>query len=75
MIGLAVFVWGLPLYVIFQKMLEVIGGEQILQYGMWMSFLSLCQEINEVTFLKAILISCVWIAGFGGFALLGRMRR
>ncbi|MCI7813170.1 MAG: hypothetical protein SO016_07210 [Lachnospiraceae bacterium] len=70
-----IFVWGLPGYVLFQKMLEVVGREQILQYGMRSTFLNFCQEISEGNFLRMIAISCVWIVGFGGFALLGRMRR
>lgn len=72
---LFLFVWGWPLYFAFEKMTSVVGGAALLQYGMFQTFSKFCQEISEGTFLQTIVISLIWIAGFGGFAFLGRLRR
>lgn len=69
------FVWGWPLHAVFEKMLEVSGGAEILYYGTFETFARFCREIREGTFLEMLLVSCIWTAGFGGFAFLGRLRR
>lgn len=70
-----VFVWGWPLYVTFEKMMSVVGGVDILQYGMFQTFSKFCSQISEKTFLQTILISIIWMIGFGSFAFLGRLRQ
>ena len=69
------FVWGWPLYFVFEKMTSVVGGAAFLPYGMFQTFLKFCQDIREGTFLQVIGISLAWTTGFGGFAFLGRLRR
>ena len=72
---LTLLVWGLPLHLAFEKMLSVFGGEGILSYGMYDSFSNFCGKIWEGSFLQMIVISCIWVLGFGGFAFLGKLRR
>ena len=72
---LILFVWGWPFYFAFEKMTSVVGGGAALQYGMFQTFSKFCQDISGGTFLQTILVSLIWIAAFGGFAFLGRLRR